>query len=86
MPMNHRSQEPKVSIRACIYKTIFKLSNATQLMDHHCHTPAVLAQNDGMDEVPDEYVNPEHFGYRPEALKWDASAKPPDGAMKAYPA
>jgi hypothetical protein len=40
-----------------------------------------------MDEVEDEYINPDHFGQGGiKSLGWDASAKPPDGAMKAYPA
>jgi len=60
---------------------------------------AVYRKNDGMDEVPDEVgdMMPTNFGsaadrmglgndfYKGRLQKWDASAKPPEGAMSAYP-
>ena len=59
---------------------------------------AVYRKSDGMDEIPDDVadMNPMNFGsaadrlgvgnafYKERLLKWDASAKPPEGAMQAY--
>uniref|UniRef100_A0A7S2JFS5 Uncharacterized protein n=1 Tax=Haptolina brevifila TaxID=156173 RepID=A0A7S2JFS5_9EUKA len=50
---------------------------------------AVYRRADGMDEIADEYVAADHF-LNPavsdaHAGKWDASAEPPKGALRAYP-
>jgi len=50
---------------------------------------AVYRRNDGMDEIADEFVSAEHYR-NPAVLEdksgeWDASAKPPKGALRVYP-
>lgn len=48
---------------------------------------AVYRKNDGMDEIDDEFAPSVHdrFLTANKEAAWDASAKPPDGAMRAYP-
>ncbi len=43
-----------------------------------------------MDEIPDEFVSADHYrmkAFNDEASgrDWDASAKPPKGALRTYP-
>ena len=45
---------------------------------------AVYRKNDGMDEIDDEFAPSTHDRFLTDNT-WDASAKPPSGAMKAYP-
>ena len=48
---------------------------------------AVYRKDDGMSEIPDEFVKSEQFSFLTtnDSPTWDASEKPPTDAMRPYP-